>query len=468
MPDWTKSFKESFSPDYWSESEVELDYYSQDAWPRAIKLSQMGQRPYRPELAFHVRSAGQVPKLLAWASEHRVPITVRGAGSDVVGACLPTAGGIVLDVSDLNKILVLDEPGLFVKVEAGMLGGALESELSKRGYTLHHSPQSLERSTVGGWVATRACGQFSSRWGGIEDLLLAVTVALADGTVISTPLVPRAALGPDVKSLFIGSEGTLGVMLDATLRIFSIPSHRRLETFSLPSLEAGLRGLRSVMQFGLQPFLARLYDAEESIHVARWSGSAFPAAGNLLLLGFEGLPEVAEAQYAAATSLLEEHGGIRLGPEIAQGWMENRYDFSAVENRLSRPGGLAETIEVAHFWGGIYELHQALKRALAPLVGEVLGHFSHAYPQGVSLYMILLGEEPDAAAAEARLGEIWDTAMRSALEHGAAISHHHGVGLARQAYLREALGAGHAVLEQIKDALDPQGILNPGKLAFRR
>ncbi len=349
-----------------------------------------------------------------------------------------------------------------------MIGGALESELSKRGYTLHHSPQSLDRSTVGGWVATRACGQFSSRWGGIEDLLLAVTVALANGTVISTPLAPRAALGPDVKSLFIGSEGTLGVVLDVTLRIFPIPSYRRLETFSFPSLGAGLLGLRSVMQCGLQPFLARLYDAEESLHVARWSGSAFPAAGNLLLLGSEGSQEVAEAEYAAAMSLLQEHGGSKLGPEIAQGWMVNRYDFSAVENRLSRPGGLAETIEVAHFWGGIYELHHDLKRALAPLVGEVLGHFSHAYPQGISLYMILLGEEPDAAAAETRLGEIWDVAMRVALDHGAAISHHHGIGLARQAYLHEALGPSHALLEQIKATLDPQGILNPGKLGFRR
>jgi alkyldihydroxyacetonephosphate synthase len=281
-------------------------------------------------------------------------------------------------------------------------------------------------------------------------------------------LAPRAAFGPDVKQFFIGSEGTLGVVLDATLRIFSIPAYRRLETISFPSLEAGLLGVRSVMQCGLQPFLVRLYDGDESLHVARWSGTVFPAAGNLLLLGFEGLREVVEAEYAAAMGLLQEHGGIKLGPEIAQGWMENRYDFSAVENRLSRPGGLAETIEVADFWGGIYGLHQALKQALAPLVSEVLGHFSHAYPQGISLYMILFGEELDAAAAEARLREIWDVAMRVTLEHGAAISHHHGIGLARQAYLRTALGPNHALLEQIKATLDPQGILNPGKLAFRR
>ena len=276
-----------------------------------------------------------------------------------------------------------------------------------------------------------------------------MTVALADGTVISTPLTPRAALGPDLKSFFIGSEGTLGIVLDVTLRIFPIPPHERLETFSFPSLEGGLLGLQSVMQCGLRPFLERLYDAEESPYVAQWSGSSFPAAGNLLLLGFEGLQDVVEAEYASALSLLQEHGGVQLGPEITQGWMGNRYDFSAVENRLNRPGGLAETIEVAHFWGGILDLHHALKTGLAPKVTEVLGHFSHAYPQGVSLYMILMGDEPDAAAAEARLGEIWDIAMHIALEHGAAISHHHGIGLARQAYLPEALGPGYAVLEKI-------------------
>ena len=174
------------------------------------------------------------------------------------------------------------------------------------------------------------------------------------------------------------------------------------------------------------------------------------------------------AEYAAAAALTEQQSGVSLGSAIADGWMENRFDVSAIENLLRRPGGLGDTIEVAHFWGQIYEVHQALKHNLAPLASLVLGHFSHAYPQGVSLYMILLGEQADADAAAGRLGEIWDIAMHTALEHGAAISHHHGIGLARQAYLREALGPGHTLLERVKDAFDPNGILNPGKLAFRK
>ncbi len=468
MQTWLTAFKQAFSPETWCDNPDELDLYGLDACPRVAKLHQAGQSLYRPDVVFHAHFPEQVSKLLTWADQQGVPVTARGAGSDVVGACLPTQGGILLDTSNLNKVLVLDEAGLFVKVGAGMIGSALEGQISKRGFTLHNSPQSLERSSVGGWVATRACGQFSSRWGGIEDLVLAVTVAMADGTVVSTPLVPRAAEGPDLKSLFIGSEGTLGVILDVTMRIFPVPESSRLESICFPTLEQGLQGMQRIMQSGLQPFLARLYDSDESPHVARWSNSGFPEGGSLLLLGFEGLHRVVEAEHEAAIGLLGRHAAVCLGPAIAEGWMKNRFDFSAVENHLNRPGGLAETIEVAGFWGGILDLHGALKTGLAPFTTEVLGHFSHAYPQGVSLYMILFGEERDAAAAEARLEQIWDVAMHTALEHGAAISHHHGIGLMRQAYLPEALGPGHAILQQIKSALDPNGILNPGKLAFRR
>ena len=144
--------------------------------------------------------------------------------------------------------------------------------------------------------------------------------------------------------------------------------------------------------------------------------------------------------------------------------MGRRFDFSTVENLLAEPGGVAETIEVAHFWDGIEPTYRALKKALSPLADQVLGHFSHAYPQGTSLYIILLGRAPDAGAAEARLTQIWRVAMEVALSEGAAISHHHGVGLARLPYIRRNLGSSMEVLERVKTALDPAGIMSPGKL----
>lgn len=468
MINWLQSFTETFHPESWSMDAEELTHYSRDAWPVVIKMSQAGQTLYAPQVVFHPQFPNEVVDVLKWANAHRVPVTAWGAGSGVVGAALPTEGGILLDLSRLNKILVLDETNLLVKVQAGMLGHYLEAELNSRGFTLNHSPQSLDRSTVGGWIATRACGQFSSRWGGIENLALAVTVVLASGETITTRLAPRAATGPDIKSVFIGSEGTLGIVLDVTLKIFPLAETRLLETLSFPSIEGGLKGMRKLMQSGLRPFLIRFYDADESRFVAPWSGVTPPANANLFLLGCEGTAEMAQIEYMSALRILESEGGEILGKEIAQGWMDHRFDFSGVENRLAQSGGVAETIEVAGLWSDMPEIYQALKKNLAPLAEHVLGHFSHAYPQGVSLYMILLGEAADAKAAEARLREIWEVAMQTSMEHGAAISHHHGIGLAREKYLRQELGSSYRVLEQVKHALDPQGILNPGKLGFRR
>lgn len=468
MTDWIKSFTESFPSNSWSIDAEELTRYSRDAWSVVIKLSQTGQTPYLPQVVFRPQFPSEVADVLKWANERRVPVTAWGAGSGVVGAALPTQAGILLDLSRLNKILVLDETNLLVKVQAGMMGHHLEAELNSRGFTLNHSPQSLNRSTVGGWIATRACGQFSSRWGGIEDLALALTVALSNGEMITTRLAPRAALGPDIKNIFIGSEGTLGIVIDVTLKIFPLAETHSLETLLFPSVESGLIGMRRIMQSGLRPFLIRFYDADESHFVARWSGVTPPLKANLFLLGCEGLAEMAQTEFKLAMRILQSEGGERLGPEIAQGWMDHRFDFSSVENRLAQPGGVAETIEVASLWSDILDTYIALKKNLSSLAEHALAHFSHAYPQGVSLYMILLGEVADAQAAETRLREIWEVAMNTSLEHGAAISHHHGIGLARQAYLRQELGSSYGVLEQVKGALDPHGILNPGKLGFRR
>ncbi|MGE5375790.1 MAG: FAD-binding oxidoreductase [Bacteroidota bacterium] len=468
MADWLRSFTEHFPSELWTTAADELARYSRDTWPVALKMEQSGQRPYLPALVFRPHFPEEVSRLLGWANTNRVPVTPWGAGSGVVGAAIPTQGGILLDLSGLDKIIALDETNLLVKVQAGLLGHRLEAALNARGYTLNHSPQSLDRSTVGGWVATRACGQFSSRWGGIEDLALSLTVALADGEVITTLLAPRAAMGPEVRNLFIGSEGTLGVVLDVTLKIFSLPETRLLETLAFPSVESGLQAMRRLMQSGLRPFLIRFYDADESIFVARWSDVTPPSGAHIFILGCEGLNEMAQAEYQASVRILQSEGGMVLGPAIAQGWMDHRFDFSGVENRLAQPGGVAETIEIACFWDGILETYRALKNDLSPLAEHVLGHFSHAYPQGVSLYMILLGEAADAEAAETRLRQIWETAMRTSIDHGATISHHHGIGLARQDYLQHELGASFGVLDKIKSSLDPNGILNPGKLGFRR
>jgi alkyldihydroxyacetonephosphate synthase len=440
----------------------ELASFAYDQWPLAVKWKNREAQPYRPEAVVRPATTEQVSRLLTWASQKRIAVTPRGAGSGVTGAAIPLAGGIGLDLMGMNRLLVLDETNLLVRAQAGKIGGELEQELNLRGYTLHHSPQSLDRSTVGGWVATRASGQFSSRWGSIEDLISAFTVVLPTGEVVETLPAPRAAMGPDLKHLFIGSEGGLGVIVDVTLKIFPLPEHSRLEAVRFGDLSAGLDAVRVLARADLRPFLVRLYDPDESRSVLREPGFA----GCCLFLGFEGSREVAEAEYRVCLEMCVAGGGQVLGPEPVSAWMERRFDFSAVEAALAKPGGYAETIEVAHFWDRISETYAALRAQLTPLAERLFGHFSHVYPQGTSLYMILMGTADDDQQAEERLESIWETSMQVCLEQGAALSHHHGVGLARLPYIRAGLGSGMAVLERLKAALDPAGIMNPGKLGL--
>jgi alkyldihydroxyacetonephosphate synthase len=436
--------------------------YSHDAWPLAAVWRRRGLHPHTPEAVVRINGTLQAARLLRWASEQGVPVTPWGLGSSVTGAPLPLRGGVVADCSPMSGIVRLDDEDLTVTAKAGTLGGELEEALRARGLTLGHSPQSLHLSTVGGWVATRASGQFSSRYGSIEDLVIAFTVVLADGEAMTFPLSPRAAVGPDLRHLFIGAEGTLGLVTEVTLRVWPLASHQRLGAVRFVALDDGIEVLRLITRAGLRPHLVRLYDEDEARHLLRDDGFS----GCVLLLGSEGAADIVAAEHAACLRICDAHGGAPLGAGPVEAWLDRRFDFSTVEERLHAPGGFAETIEVAHFWSGIGSLYRELKAALAPLADEVLCHFSHVYPQGTSLYVILLGQASDDAAAERALHALWDRAMAVCLEQGGTISHHHGIGMVRLPYLTDALGDTHELLRRVKCALDPAGVLNPGKLGL--
>ncbi len=426
------------------------------------KSRQQGQVAHRPEAVVLPVSQGEVSQVLAWAHRARIPVTARGLGSSVVGGPLPTRGGIVLDLSRMNKVLHVDAHNGLVTVEAGKNGGELEAELAVQGLTLGHSPQSLHRSTVGGWVATRATGQFSSKFGGIEDLATGCTAVMADGTIARLGPWPRMAVGPDLRHLVIGSEGCLCVVTEVTVKCFPAPQAQLLESVIFPSLSSGLEAMRHIMQARLRPSLLRFYDVAEARHAMGQADFASP----VMFLGCEGLASVARAELDAALDICREHGGSAIGPAGAAAWMERRFDFSTIERVLDRPGGVAETIEVSHHWSGIARTYEHMTKCLKPYAAEILGHFSHAYSDGVSLYVILIGEATDAAAAERRLRDAWKAAMEAALHTGASVSHHHGTGLARTDYVAAGLGSAWPLLAKIKHALDPHSILNPGKLGF--
>jgi len=435
---------------------------SHDSWPLSSKRSLAGQHPNQADVVVSVATVDDIVAILALASEFSTPITVRALGSSVTGQPLPVDGGIVLDVLQLSASFSLDSENMTVMATANYNGGTLEDELNALGWTMGMSPQSLYRSSVGGWVATLATGQFSSLYGGIEDLAVGYSVILPTGEMIELKASPRAAMGPDLRQIFIGSEGTLGVIISVTLKVFPLPETQLLQTFSMPSVRSGLAFMREQVSLGLRPFLIRLYDVEEARHAMVDPETSTP----ILFLGSRGESRMARAELAVLSDLAAKHGGTALGSAGAEAWMARRFDFSTVEQLLATPGGFAETIEVAHNWSSINELHAAMKEALSPLASEVLGHFSHVYNQGTSMYIILLGQVETDELAVSRLEEIWDRAMGVCLSLGAELSHHHGGGLARSPYTRQSLGDAHLILRKLKAALDPSGILNPGKLGL--
>ena len=448
------------APECVSQSPEDLALHSCDWWPVAIKRRQQGRTPMRPELVVRPSNQDEVSRLLAWANQRGVAVTPWGAGSAVTGAPLPTQGGISLDLSTMNRTLHIDSTNLLVRVEAGKIGIQLEQELNEKGFTLNHSPQSLNRSSVGGWLSTRSSGQFSSRWGNIEDLCISFTVVLANGEVLTMPQTPRAAVGPDLRHVFIGAEGTSGVITEVSLKIFPLPETRLYESIRFPELHQGLNAVRQIMQAGLRPFLVRLYDSDESKHVL--ADERF--GDSVLFTGCEGIRKVAMAEMNAVVDISLQCGGETIGPDPAESWMQRRFDFSTFERTLDLPGGIAETVEVSHFWSEVERTYDTMKEALRPVVDQVLCHFSHAYPQGTSLYLILFGRAADDRAAERTILQIWDVAMEAALRNGAAISHHHGIGYARRKYIAPYLGSGYKMMQQLKETVDPNGIMNPGKL----
>lgn len=439
-----------------------LQASSHDTWPLSTKLRRLGCHDYQADVVVKVTDEKQIQQVLALATANDTPVTPRALASSVTGQPLPTRGGIILDVTGMTQHREINITNLTVEVSAGYNGGQLEDELQQMGWTLGHSPQSLYQSTVGGWLSTLATGQFSSYYGGIEELVTAYTVILATGEKLRLKASPRAAMGPDLRQLFIGAEGTLGIVTSVQLKIFPLPQTRLYDSLELPSIDAGLEIMREQAMAGLRPFLLRLYDTNEARHAMQNPLQDKP----VMFLGTQGVDAVAHAEMDAFMAIVHRHGGKSIGSEGVLKWMERRFDFSTVEKLLDSHGGFAETIEIAHTWDGISGLYHALHEMLTPLADEVLSHFSHVYPQGTSMYMILLGRENSDREAVEKLRTIWRETMRVCLEHHAELSHHHGGGLVRSPYARESLGSAHLLLRRVKQALDPNGTLNPGKLGL--
>ena len=420
-----------------------------DLWPLALMRARAGEVPPDVEVA---RPASVEEAVALLRSGRRV--VPKGGASGVCGALAPEPGDLVLDLGGLDRVEI-DEANLLVRAGAGVNGMELERRLNDRGLTLGHFPSSLPVTTVGGLCSTRSSGQESSRHGSIEDLVLGLTVALADGTVAAARVHPRSAAGPALHELFLGAEGGLGVVLEAWLRIRRAPQAVIGRGWRLESVDPGLGVLREAMQRDLRPLVLRLYDPED----AAFQGQP---GGCLLLGATAGRAAVAEAEAAELAELAAAAGAEPLGEEPWERWRRHRFDLSAERLRevLAPPGAFVDTIELAATWSALPGLYAEVKAHLGAS-GLALCHFSHAYAHGCCAYFTFAGSAEDEAGAAAAYAEAWRGAMEAALRHGGTISHHHGVGRARAPWIREEMGGWWEVWRRVRRALDPEGRMNP-------
>jgi alkyldihydroxyacetonephosphate synthase len=455
---------ELLGPHRVSTDPADLTRHSKDASPRPAIAERGGQALPQPLCVVRPRTTDQVRSIVAWANESKTALVPYGGGSGVCTGIAPE-GCVVIDTRAMDEILDFDEKSRLVRVQPGMLGPDLMKALRSWGYMLGHEPQSIGISTVGGWIATKAAGQLSARYGSIEDLVVALEAVLPNGEVVRSKTAPRRSAGPDVASLMIGSEGALGVVTEATLRVSPIPDESADRALWFEHMADGVKACRAVAQSELGPTLVRLYDRDDTALLMR--NEPEPQTGVLLLLTFDG--PGCEARADAAVDL---SGGAPGDDGLVGHWWEHRNDL--VEEYVGMlkgdsilgPHGVAESIEVSGSWTVLRDLYHSMKKSLEPHADFVGCHLSHIYPDGACLYFSLGSVCDSDEAANAAMDAWWDAAMRSCLDAGGSISHHHGIGRLKAPWLREELGGWWDVLVTIKKALDPNGIMNPGVLGL--
>ena len=434
---------------------------SRDWWPLAMSWALAGQVAALASAVVTPTSAEQVAAVLRVCNEAGVPVTAAGGRSGVGGASVPLHGGIVLDLTAMFGIVSIDDTSLTVEVLPGTFGDEFEAALRAQGYTAGHWPQSIALSTIGGWLACRGAGQFSTRYGKIEDMVVGLEVVLADGSIICTGGPAHAAVGPDLNQVFVGSEGTLGIITRAWLKLHRLATAERRGAWSFPSFESGADVCRRILQRGATPAVLRLYDVDESKRSHGTTGTA-----NLLVLD-EGDPALIDAVMAIVADECTKAGATAADVDLVERWLHHRNDVSALE-ALTRKGFVVDTMEVTTSWTNLPAVFNDVRSAMLAVAHTRAAtcHLSHSYGDGACLYFTFAATPP-AGEHEATYVALWEAGQRAALDAGARLSHHHGVGLNRHRFVADALGAGLGVVQSIKSALDPNGILNPGKLGLR-
>ncbi|WP_410583541.1 FAD-binding oxidoreductase [Amycolatopsis sp. lyj-108] len=442
---------------------------------RDVVRNLLGRPDHLPDLVARPRTEQDVVDLLDWCTTSGTPLIPYGGGSSVVGGVEPRFDGpaISMDLAGLGDVLEVDTVSRAARIQAGIFGPALEDRLRPLGLTLRHFPQSFAHSTLGGWLATRAGGHFATLATHIDDLTESLRVVTPAGISESRRL-PGSGAGPSPDRMFLGSEGTLGVITEAWMRLQDRPVWQVTASVAFERQEDAVAATRAIAQSGLHPSNCRLLDPAEAFINAGAS-----VGGGLLLIGFESADHPVDPWLDRALEVTAGHGGVvktrrgkdSSGQDSASTWRSSFLRMPYQRDALARRSLIVETFETACTWDGFEEFHDAITSAARAAIDEVCGgagvitcRFTHVYPDGPAPYYGIY-----AAGRWGSTVEQWDEIKAAVSEaiasHGGTITHHHAVGRDhRPWYDRQRPDAFAAALDAAKSALDPAGILNPGVL----
>lgn len=418
------------------------------------------------------RSTNELADTLAWASDRGLAAIPFGGGSSVVGGINPEdmddwPGAVTIDLQSLDQVVEINERDRVVHAQAGILGPSLEDALAGTGLAVRHYPQSYFHSTLGGWVATRGAGHFSTLRAKIEDRVQALSVMLPDGRTASTRALPASSIGPEPNRLWCGSEGALGVITDVRLRLVANPAHKLSAAIGFDDFESALEATRAIAQAEIWPAQMRVLDPFEHMVSTALAGGA--GDGALMILGFEGEYDVSRQQ-AAAVELARAHGGTprEAGDRGAGDWREAFFRQPYLRDALLDHAVIVDTFETAVPWSAVPAFYHSVIEATGEALETVCGHggaacrVTHAYPDGVALYFSFYAPgEHDALVGQWQ--QIKAAVSEAVVAGGGTMSHHHAMGRDHRPWAKAEIPAAfRSAIRGAKQALDPSGMLNPG------
>jgi alkyldihydroxyacetonephosphate synthase len=440
-----------------------------------------------PDAVAYPESADDVRDLLRWAAEHDAAVVPYGGGTSVAGH-LDAVGArptLSVDMSRMRALVSIDPEAQLAVFEAGVAGPDLEAQLRAHGHTLGHFPQSFEYSTLGGWVVTRSSGQQSLRYGRIEQLFAGGRVETPAGT-LAIPTFPASAAGPDLRELVLGSEGRLGIVTEATVRISRLPPYEAFHAVFFPDWSAAERAVRTIVQARLGLSMLRLSNAVETATMLTLAGHGrqvalleawlkLRGAGEgkcMLLVGASGEKSQARPALRSALALARRDGGVHAGRGLGERWKRNRFRNVYLRNSAWAHGYAIDTVETALDWPRVTPAMRAIERAAHDALAQdgerahAYTHLSHLYPQGASVYSTFIWRLAGDYDADLARWRLLKTAVSEVIvAHGGTISHQHGVGRDHAPWLVHEKGVlGMAALRTLFREFDPDGRMNPGKL----